>query len=124
METIDLKPYQWENRLLLFFAHSPDEAAYQKQLDLWEEREAEILDRDLVFFHLFQSTPGRAGADAFSAPAAEELAREYDVSFDEPTVLLIGKDGGVKLRRSMPVSPEDINALIDSMPMRQREMRE
>jgi len=37
-------------------------------------------------------------------------------------VLLIGKDGGVKLRSSEPVSMKDLFGLIDSMPMRQQEM--
>jgi hypothetical protein len=36
--------------------------------------------------------------------------------------LLIGKDGGVKLRSSEPVSVKDIFGLIDSMPMRRQEM--
>ena len=38
-------------------------------------------------------------------------------------VLLIGKDGGVKLRRDKPVAAFEITALIDTMPMRQDEMR-
>ena len=39
-------------------------------------------------------------------------------------VLLIGKDGGVKLRSTEPVSTDELFALIDSMPMRRREMEE
>jgi hypothetical protein len=37
------------------------------------------------------------------------------------TVVLIGKDGGEKLRRSDEVDLGEIFSLIDSMPMRQRE---
>ena len=36
-------------------------------------------------------------------------------------VLLVGKDGGIKLRRETPVDAADIIDLIDTMPMRQRE---
>ncbi len=39
------------------------------------------------------------------------------------TVLLIGKDGGIKLRRNTPVPATDLTALIDTMPMRRDEMR-
>jgi hypothetical protein len=39
-------------------------------------------------------------------------------------VLLVGKDGGVKLRRGTPVVAAEITALIDTMPMRQNEMRQ
>lgn len=38
-------------------------------------------------------------------------------------VLLVGKDGGVKLRRDKPVAVSELTALIDTMPMRQNEMR-
>jgi hypothetical protein len=38
-------------------------------------------------------------------------------------VLLVGKDGGVKLRRDRVVAPSEIAALIDTMPMRRDEMR-
>ena len=37
-------------------------------------------------------------------------------------VLLVGKDGGVKLRQETPLSVDDLFATIDAMPMRQREM--
>ncbi len=39
-------------------------------------------------------------------------------------VLLVGKDGEVKLRRQTTVAPSEIAALIDPMPMRQEEERE
>lgn len=39
-------------------------------------------------------------------------------------VMLIGKDGGVKLTQSSMVDPGEIIALIDTMPMRQREARD
>jgi hypothetical protein len=37
---------------------------------------------------------------------------------------LIGKDGGVKLSTASPTAMTEIYALIDTMPMRQREMGE
>ena len=40
------------------------------------------------------------------------------------TVVLVGKDGTAKLREKRAVSSDDLFALIDAMPMRQREMRE
>lgn len=49
-------------------------------------------------------------------PGAEGLRPAQGVR-----VLLIGKDGGVKLRRDAPVDPDEIIGLIDAMPMRRRE---
>jgi len=39
------------------------------------------------------------------------------------TVVLIGKDGGEKLRREEGANLGEIFGLIDTMPMRRREMR-
>jgi len=39
-------------------------------------------------------------------------------------VVLVGKDGGEKLRRGAAVDIDEIFSVIDAMPMRQREMEE
>ncbi|MEM7620524.1 MAG: DUF4174 domain-containing protein [Pseudomonadota bacterium] len=38
--------------------------------------------------------------------------------------MLLGKDGGEKLRKARRVTADELFALIDAMPMRQQEMRE
>jgi hypothetical protein len=56
------------------------------------------------------------------------LERDFVVQtrFDAKTfsVVLIGKDGGEKLRRATPLSPDELFAIVDAMPMRRAEMRE
>jgi len=39
-------------------------------------------------------------------------------------VILVGLDGRIKLRQDQPVTTDKLFSLIDSMPMRQREMRQ
>jgi hypothetical protein len=58
-----------------------------------------------------------------SPQGTENLRRRFGVNKGTFTVVLVGKDGGVKLERSGPVSLSVIFALIDSMPMRHREMQ-
>ena len=48
----------------------------------------------------------------------------FNLEEDKFTVLLIGKDGTEKGRWHEPVSVEELFTLIDTMPMRQREMKE
>lgn len=55
--------------------------------------------------------------------AAAELRSRYGVAEVETAILLVGKDGGIKLRRNGVLEPRDLFGLIDTMPMRQREMR-
>lgn len=85
-------------RRLVISAPGPEHPAYREQaaalLPAWRG----LLERDFVI-------ETRFGPAAFS-------------------VVLIGKDGGEKLRRTTPLAPADLFALVDAMPMRQAEMRE
>jgi hypothetical protein len=64
------------------------------------------------------------GKQTLSAAEVRGLRKSYGVDEQNYAVLLIGKDGGVKLRREVPVTTTELFSLIDSMPMRKREMRE
>lgn len=52
------------------------------------------------------------------------LRERYGIAEGQFAVILIGKDGGEKLRRLEHVPIETIFALIDTMPMRRREMQD
>jgi hypothetical protein len=51
------------------------------------------------------------------------LALRQHFQLRGPSVVLVGKDGGVKLRTAAAVPAEELFRLIDSMSMRQAEMR-
>ncbi len=56
------------------------------------------------------------------------IERDFTVEtrFDAKSfsIILVGKDGGEKLRRTTPLPPDELFALVDAMPMRRAEMRE
>ena len=54
---------------------------------------------------------------------ATVLRSHYRVGAGQFTVILVGKDGGEKYRAERVVDPDELFALIDTMPMRRREMR-
>jgi hypothetical protein len=58
-------------------------------------------------------------------PLTEQTAarRRFHVRPNDFTVILIGKDGGEKLRAHQPISLDTLRSTIDAMPMRQEEMR-
>ena len=85
-------------RLLVISAPSSSHESYRTQAALLLPSWAGLRERDVAVQVHF-------GAPAFS-------------------VTLVGRDGGEKLQRSAPVSPEELFALIDSMPMRRAEVRE
>ena len=116
-----LDGYRWQNRLLLVFAPDADSALYHRQQEMLLVAECGLNERDMVIIFVIRdavSTKGRPAAPV----AAVDLRDAYGVLPHEFRVVLIGKDGGVKLRQEEPISAADLFALIDSMPMRKQEM--
>ncbi len=67
------------------------------------------------------------GAAAYGLRAGEAGAADVRTAVGLPAnlfgIALVGKDGGVKLRRREPISTDELFGLIDAMPMRRNEMR-
>jgi hypothetical protein len=78
-------------------------------------------ERDMVVILVITSAVSLKEKPA-ARVSAVELRDAYGVLPHEFQVVLIGKDGGVKLRQEEPISLADLFALIDSMPMRRQEM--
>ena len=119
----DLDAYQWKNRIILIFAPSSDSDAYERQMREFEGQEDGILDRDLMILEIFENGESRWGDTVLSERVAPRMRRQLDVEAGEFSIILIGKDGGEKFRRQVPVGVSEIFNMIDAMPMRQQEMR-
>jgi hypothetical protein len=122
--TIDLSTYQWKSRLLFIFAPSQDDERYRGLRQEMREQEDEIIDRDLLVFHVFEDGESWFGDSLIDKQSAAHLRDRFSVTPGQFTVVLVGKDGGEKLRQRNGFNMGEIFALIDSMPMRQREMLE
>ena len=130
----DLTAYRWKNRLLLVFASSHTDPGYAQFDRRLSEAQAEVQDRDLVVFRIFEKEPSHVQLlqpkqpnqpkQQLSPEEAETLRRRFDIEPGRFTVVLIGKDGGVKMVREHRADLEEFFARIDSMPMRQQEMRD
>lgn len=118
-----LAVYQDQKRLLLIFAPSSTQADYEQQHTLLRGHEAECEERDLLVFHLFADGISYAGEVQVDAESAADLRRHFDVASLAFHLMLIGKDGGVKWQADRPTPLAQIFEIIDSMPMRQQEMR-
>ncbi|NIQ92127.1 MAG: DUF4174 domain-containing protein [Deltaproteobacteria bacterium] len=123
-DKIRLKDYQWKHRLILAFSPSaqhPGHKALEKEIAVQAE---EVMDRDLLVFHFLETGEIRLGEISLPTGSGDYFRENFSIRPGRFTVLLIGKDGGVKLRREGGVELDEILSLIDTMPMRQREMRE
>lgn len=116
-----LSQHQWKDRLLLLFCAEPDNKLAKRQLESFQEESAALEDRDLLIYRICPDLV--YGPDNHPEVTAEWFYKHYRVGKDEFNVILIGKDGGEKLRSEVFIEPEKIFDLIDTMPMRRAEMK-
>jgi hypothetical protein len=121
---IDLTQYLWKNRLILIFSPSEADSTYQDVKNQSEKLTDELVDRDLVLFHLFERGKSYIGDSPLDDGVADSLRQRYKIKPGELTLILIGKDGGEKLRQQRSFDFQIIFDRIDAMPMRQLEMKQ
>ena len=100
----------WLNRVLVVFADTERDPAFGQQMDMLLERPSDLIERDVIV--LTDTNP----ADP-SAIRQELRPRGFGL-------VLIDKDGGVKLRKPSPWSAREITHSIDKMPSRIEELRD
>lgn len=107
---VALADFLWLKRPVVVFADSPNDPAFQTQLRYLAEDPGELIKRDVVI--LTDSDP--------AAPSdARETLRPRGFS-----MVLLDKDGAVKLRKPLPWSVREIVHAIDKFPLRQQEIRD
>jgi hypothetical protein len=100
-----LQALRWQARPILVFTE-PDDPRRAAQLALFEANAADLAERRNVVI-------------VDDAPDSALRTRFTPQGF---TVILVGLDGGEKFRATEVVDPETLDALIDRMPMRRREI--
>lgn len=111
--------YLWSDRPILVFAPSTYDTRLLEQIGRFSMHRKEYRDRHIKVLQIAGVSMRSNGRPVPHAPAMRE---RYGVSMDEFVVILVGKDGGEKLRVSSVTDPRVFYDLIDTMPMRQQEM--
>ena len=106
----DLADFLWFNRPIVVLADSPDDPRYIKQMALLMDNLEELKTRDVVIL-----------TDTDPSQKTRLRKRLRPRGF---MLVLIGKDGSVKLRKPFPWDVRAISRAIDKMPMRRQEMRD
>lgn len=105
-----LDSFLWTARPIVVFADSPADPRFQQQIDLLRKEEARLEDRDVVV--LMDTDP------AAHSPIRTRLRpRGFQI-------VLVDKDGGIKLRKPFPGSVREITRTIDNTDSRKREVEE
>lgn len=123
MLNLNTDDWAWTSRPLVVFADSPDEPKLAEQRRAVRMQCEGLAERDMVVIEIVGDAVKVDGEPRAADVAA--LKKHYDIPPDATFALrLIGKDTGIKLRRAEPVTMDEIFGLIDSMPMRRREISE
>ena len=109
-ETTDLGELRWKYRPVIVFADSVDDPRFIEQMALLERDADALRERDILVFT--DTTPEPKGT------------LRTDLRPRGFMMVLVGKDGGVKLRKPVPWDVRELSRVIDKMPMRQQEIRD
>ena len=107
-----LAEHLWVHRPLVIFADTDRDPRLQRQLASLEAQEQELDARDVVV--IVDTTPGPSRS---KTTALRKKFRPHGF-----TVILVGKDGEVKIRRPQVITGGELLRLIDRLPLRQQEL--
>ncbi len=105
---VTLAEFQWIKRPVLVFADSPTDPNFRRQIEMIEADAGQLAEYDVVVI---------ADAD----PAARSLLRQRfrPRGFG---LIILDKDGLVKLRKPLPWNVREITHAIDKFPLSRQEM--
>ena len=121
---MDLTQFKWKNRLLFLFAPDRGHPFYDHLYRQIIEQKSEVEDRDLVVFSVLLRDSSQMNTTAIDRQESDSIRDRFTIPPNEFSLILIGKDGGIKLKRNDRVDLAEVFELIDSMPMRRNEMRQ
>lgn len=107
---VTLEQFQWVKRLVVVFADTPADPRFAEQMRLLLARPGDLVERDVVVI---------TDTDPSAATGIRKALRPRGFA-----LVLVGKDGGVKLRKPAPWDTRELSRSIDKMPLRQEELRE
>lgn len=117
----NLAKYQWENRILLVFADDKNDGEMLKQMAILSKEKSGLAERKLKIYQFAKDKYTTGFSAAWKLSTINK--RKYFKKNDDFKVILIGLDGGVKLKQTEILSTEKLFTIIDGMPMRRTEIK-
>ena len=122
----NLEKHTWKNRILIVKTSDSASAIYQQQIKEFRNATDEMEVRKFVLYKIdkddFELTD-------FTNPALNDsgkiAGKPIEKTLDKKEnfeVILIGLDGGIKLRQTEVLTKEALFNIVDAMPMRRNEL--
>ena len=120
--TTSLTAFRDNSRPLLIFAPKANDFQLKIQLHYLQANPSAVTQRDIMAIAI--PITGVAPTPITLTSADAQSARQrFGVEPGDFLVILLGKDGGEKIRSNRPVTLQTLTEIIDAMPMRQDEMK-
>jgi len=123
----NLEQHEWKDRILIINAESEASKTYQNQIEELRNSSSALKERKLVIYQVIGNKYELVDFDTKEIKAGGKISENMGVDILTDTVpfeiILIGLDGGIKLRKADIIRKEELFNLIDSMPMRSSELR-
>jgi hypothetical protein len=118
----NIESHRWKNRLVLIVTNDTVNKNYNKQIEEFNKHLEGIEERKIVVYHI---TPEKfkSGLSDEKWQVAKTDYDKYKETDSQMEIILLGLDGGVKLREAEFLSCKKLFGTIDAMPMRIQEMR-
>ena len=119
----DLNSHLWEDRLLLVLAEDATDENFQNQLKILRENSKGLEERKLVVYQILPGKFKKGLKEETQWQQNKDLYKKYKPGNSNFQIILVGLDGGQKLKESEVLPVQTIFNTIDAMPMRQAEIR-
>ena len=104
----ELGDFLWKARPIAVFADSPDDPAFTEEMGALQSNPRMLIDRDVVII-----------VDSDPQANSSWRARLHPKGF---SLVIMDKDGQVKLRKPLPWDVREISRAIDKFPLRRQEI--
>jgi hypothetical protein len=118
----ELSDYLWQRRPLLVFAPTDNDPRLVETMRRIEASRCDFVDREMVLGRIVTDGTSTLDGQVVDTKQAQRLRSAFGIGASSFSVVLIGKDGGEKLRVNDVPDFQPIYAVIDGMPMRGSEM--
>tara|TARA_S200000501_G_scaffold174591_1_gene164299 strand:+ start:1240 stop:1704 length:465 start_codon:yes stop_codon:yes gene_type:complete len=124
-EEIILKDYEWVDRILLIYSKNPEFVDAQLE---YLNQPNELIERDLVVIYIENekfkiSSDGLKTINTLDNESINNITNKFFLK-EESRILLLGKDGLIKISSDNILNSKYIYEIIDEMPMRKLEINQ
>lgn len=119
----NIASHKWDNRILIVFTDDLNNAIYNKQIEEFQNHEDGLEARKLLVYQIIKDNYKIGLAETADwKKSTQDYYKTYKKTNAAFELLLVGLDGGTKLRETDFISCEGLFSIIDVMPMRQSEL--